>query len=113
MNWTDFCDQIPGTKTLPIEAHTGTGAYGELYAAAVNVSPCVVDHTRRLVKTQTADAAGGVVVSSTTVFCPPDTVAPAKSRVTLPDGSVALVLSSSLLDDHDLELPSHVELALE
>jgi len=114
MDWDEFIEtSIPSPHTIVVEAHGGAGAYGDAYAAAVEVEGCVVEHTRRRVQVQTQDAAGGIVISSTTVFAPPDTTAPAESRVTLPSGVTTRVLQASFLDAHGQPLPEHWELLLE
>jgi hypothetical protein len=114
MNWAQFlAENIPTPHTITVEAYEGSGAYGDVYAAAVPVQGCVIEHTRRQVKVQTQDAAGGIVISSTTVYAPPDTVAPVDSRVTLPGGTVTKVLAASYLDAHGHPLPEHWDLALE
>lgn len=112
--WLEFvAAEIPTPATVTVEALQGTGAHGPVYAAAAPVTGCVVDETRRLVRVQTQDAAGHERISSSTVWCPPGTSAPAGSRVTLPSGRVTRVLAVAELDDHGLDLPSHVELSLE
>lgn len=115
MNWAEFCElHIPEPLTIQVEAYQGSGAYGDAYGSPADVGPCVVDDSNRRVVAQTQDTEGGEVVSSTTVFCPPDTVAPPGSRVTLPwNGRVTRVLATSYLDDHGLGLPEHLELSLE
>lgn len=52
---------------VSVETFSGTGAYGPVYAAAVNVSVCA-DTTRRLVR----DADGAQVVSELTLLIHPD-----------------------------------------
>jgi hypothetical protein len=115
MNWAEFIElHIPEPRTVSVEAYEGSGAYGDVFASPADVGPCVVDDTNRRVAAQTQGAEGGEVVSSTTVFAPPGTVAPPGSRVTLPwNGRVTRVLATSFLDDHGLGLPEHVELSLE
>jgi len=113
MDWSEFCAHIPSPATVTVEAYQGSGAYGDVYAAPATVTPCVVEATRRLVRVQTQDAAGAEAVSSTTVYAPPDTVAPPGSLVTLPSGRVARVLAVAVLDDHGIGLPSHLEISLE
>lgn len=114
MDWDDFlASSIPSPHTIAVEEYQGAGAYGDTYAAAVSVSGCVIEHTRRRIQVQTQDAAGGIVISSTTVYAPPGTVAPAESRVTLPDGTVTRVLQASYQDAHGHPLPEHWDLALE
>lgn len=114
MTWEEFVAEcIPEPAAVVVEAYQGSGAYGDVYATSVDVTPCVVEDTRRLVRVQTQDAAGAEAVSSTTVYAPPDTVAPPGSRVILPSGRVARVLAVARLDDHGIGLPSHVEIALE
>jgi hypothetical protein len=114
MDWVAFlAENIPAAHTIRVEAYSASGAYGDVYAAAVEVEGCVIEHTRRQVKTQTQDAAGGVVISQTTVYAPPNTVAPVDSRITLPSGAVTKVLAASYMDAHGHPLPEHWELALE
>jgi hypothetical protein len=114
MNWAEFCaEHIPEPASIIVEAYGGSNGYGDVYAAAATVTPCVVDHTTRQIRVQTNDAAGAIETSSTLVLCPPGTSAPPKSKVTLPDGSVTAVLRTSYLDAHGLDLPSHVEVYLE
>ncbi|XVU25807.1 hypothetical protein ACQPZJ_01745 [Actinoplanes sp. CA-054009] len=114
MDWAEFiAAYVPEPRTVQVQALTGSGGYGDVYAAPVDVGPCVVDDTARVVTVQTQDAAGTNQVSSTQVYAPPDTVAPAGSLVTLPGGRTARVLASSRLDAHGHPLPEHVELDLE
>ena len=114
MTWQEFIAKfIPEPRTITVEALTGAGAYGDVYASPAAVGPCVVDESTRRVAVQTADAEGSEALSSSTVFAPPDTVAPAGSRVTLPSGRTTRVLAVSRLDAHGYDLPEHVELALE
>lgn len=114
MNWAEFIAEcIPMPATITVEAYEGSGAYGPVFAVPVEVTPCVVEDTRRLVRVQTQDAAGTEQVSSTTVYCPPATAAPAGSRVTIPGRPPARVLAVSRIDAHGLPLPSHLELSLE
>jgi hypothetical protein len=116
MDWTDFLAQcIPEPRTITVEAYTGSGAYGDVFAAPAQVMGCVIEETRRLVPVQTQDAAGATTLSSTTVYGPASmaTAAPVGSRVALPSGRVTRVLSTSLQDAHGWDLPEHTELALE
>ncbi len=114
MDWTQFCaDNIPSPATISGEAYEGPGARGPVFAAAADITPCVVEPIRRKVKVQTADAAGAIVTSTVTVFCPPGTNLPPLSRVTLPNGDVTRVLALDTLDAHGHDIPSHVELSLE
>jgi len=113
MDWAEFMAEFPTPHSVTVEAYQGSGGYGDVYGAAVVVAPCIVDQTRRRVPVATADAAGHIVISSAQVYCPPGTVAPAGSRVTLASGVVTKVLASSTLDAGGLALPEHVELALE
>lgn len=113
MTWEDFVAQVlPAPHTVTVEAYEGSGAYGDVYALPVDVGPCFVDDRRQLVRVQTTDAAGHEAVSSTTVYCPPGTVAPPGSRATW-NGRTSRVLAVSVRDDAGLGLPAHVELSLE
>jgi ribulose bisphosphate carboxylase small subunit len=114
MDWAEFVEQLlPEPHTISVEPYEGSGAYGDTYGTAVEVTPCFVDHKRRLVRVQTQDAAGHEAVSSTTVFAPPGTVAPAGSRITLVDGTTSRVLVAADRDPAGADLPAHVELNLE
>jgi hypothetical protein len=113
MTWEEFCATlIPTPATVSVEAYQGSGAYGDVYASPVDVTPCVVEQTRRLVRVQTQDAAGAEQTSSTTVYAPPGTVCPPGSRVTWA-GRVSRVLAREDLAAHGLPLPEHAELSLE
>jgi hypothetical protein len=90
-----------------IAAYEGDTAVGQSYATAVTVQ-CLAEDKRRLVK----GAAGVEVVSTTTIYCPPDTVAPVESKVTV-NGRDTKVVARSVHDGGGLPVPSHVELALE
>lgn len=115
MTWEEFCAlHIPEPRTIQVQALVGSGAYGDQFGAPDAVGPCVVDDTSRRVAVQTQDAEGAEAVSSTTVFAPMATVAPPGSLVTLPwTGRTARVLAVSVMEDHGLGLPEHVELSLE
>ena len=114
MNWAEFvAELVPTPATIIGEAYSGSGAYGDVFAAAASITPCVVENTRRRVRSQTQDAAGAEVISETTVFCPPGTVLPPGSRVTLPSGRVTRVIVASELTAAGWDLPEHVELNLE
>lgn len=114
MDWAEFCaDNIPAPYTLQMEAYEGGGGRGDIYAAAVDFGPCVVEDTRRRVRAQTQDAAGEEVLSSTTVYGPPIPTVAAGSRMALPSGRIARVLAVSYMDPHGHDLPAHQELNLE
>lgn len=114
MDWAEFvADNIPSPKTISGEAYTGSGARGPVYAAAVDIMPCVVEYARRRVPVATADAAGAIVMATATVWGPPGMNLPPGSRVTLPDGRATKVLTMDTLDNHGHDIPSHVELMLE
>lgn len=114
MTWAEFCAlYIPEPAIVTVEAYAGSGGRGDLYAAAVAVTPCVVEDSRRRVRVQTQDAAGAEQTSSTTVWAPLGTSAPPGSRVTLPSGRVAQVLAASEITAAGHDLPEHLELSLE
>lgn len=114
MDWADLIAEVPEPVTISVQALTGSGARGNMYATAVDVENCVVEAKRRQVTVQTQDIAGAIVISSTTVRCPPGTVAPVGSLVTIPgDATARKVLQRADWSDHGIGLPSHVELLLE
>lgn len=89
-----------------IEPYAGAGANGPVYGAGVVVR-CFRDDKRRLVRSGT----GEQVVSETTLYCPPGTVAPPQSRVDLGHRK-ATVITLSDRDGGQLPVPSHVEVNL-
>lgn len=93
--------------TVIIEAYEGSSAVGPVYGAPAEVSS-FVDEKRRKVR----DSAGEEVISECTVFCDLGVVAPPKSRVTLPSGRQAWVITESRFDGGGLPVPDHLELAL-
>lgn len=114
MNWAEFIAEcIPAPATITVEAYSGSGAYGDVYADPVEVTPCVVQDSRRRVRVQTGTAAGAEVISETTAWCPPGTTAPAGSRITLASGRITKVIVSADITAAGHDLPEHVDLALE
>lgn len=86
MNWLEFAlTHVDEPCTLRVEA---PGRRPE------PVGPCVI-----------ARHDGG-----TTVLCPPDTEAPPGSRITLPDGRTAEVVTSLHLASLGTRLPAHQQL---
>lgn len=92
---------------LTIEVYEGDGAYGPVYGPATVVR-CLLDQKTREVRSST----GEQVVSSSTAICPPDTVGPPGSRVTLPDGRQTSVIACLDRSAPGLPTPDHVELQL-
>lgn len=86
-----------------IEPFQGTGANGPVYGPPVTV-PCFRDDKRRLVRAPN----GSQVVSESTVYCLPGTVAPPESRINL-GSRVATVITTADRDGGALPVPSHVE----
>lgn len=116
MDWDDFISHLPAAHTITVEPYAGAGAYGPQYGDAFDLDQCFVDSgQRKRVRITTQDAAGSEVVSATQVYCPPGTASlvPPESRVTLPSGVVARVITTTTLDAAGLDLPEHVTLFLE
>jgi hypothetical protein len=88
---------------VTIEPFQGNGANGPVYGAPVTVR-CFRDDKRRLVRAPN----GSQVVSESTVYCLPGTVAPPESRINL-GSRVATVITSADRDGGTLPVPSHVE----
>ena len=100
-----------GLTLIPVqlEPRTGEGPYGPVYGVSSAV-PAIVDQTRKLVR----DAQGEQVISETTVYVQLGTPCPDGSRVTLPDGHVTTVLSTSPHRGHgNSELPECLEITCE
>jgi len=96
--------------TVTVVPLVGSGGMGDVHGPAVAGVPCLVDETTRLVR----DRAGAQVVSSATVYArtsAPD--APPGSLVTLPSGRTAVVLVQARRESGPLDLPDHVEWAVE
>lgn len=92
---------------VTVEPYLGQSAYGPRYGPPAAVR-CFLDEQTRMVR-----AADGTQVSSTsTARAPLVTVAPAQSRVTLPDGRVTSVIAALQRDGGGLPVPSHLELQL-
>jgi hypothetical protein len=101
---------IPGwllQHAVTVEAWHGEGPDGPTYDAPVTVR-CFLDQATRTVRATD----GTQVTSSSTAYCRLDTVAPALSRVTLPDGRVTSVIAAMRRDGAALPTPSHLELQL-
>lgn len=91
-----------------VETLTGSGAFGESYAPAVNVA-CYADDGYHLVRNKVGDE----VVSQTVIYAP---IASASSfavdsRVTV-NARVATVISVNAREVGSLSVPAHVEVHL-
>jgi hypothetical protein len=91
---------------VEIEPYLGNGATGPVYGPAAPVK-CFREDRRRLVRAEN----GSQVISESTVYCQPGTVAPPESRVNLGD-RLATVLTVANRDGGNLPVPSHVEVVL-
>lgn len=89
--------------TVTIEPFLGNGATGPIYGPPVTV-PCFRDDKRRLVRAMN----GSQVISESTVYCLPGTVAPPESRINL-GTRTATVITTAIRDGGSLPVPSHVE----
>lgn len=92
--------------TASVEAYAGSGAYGDVYDAAVTV-PCYYEGRRQLVR----DSSGAEAVSEATMYVQPDVNIPAGSKVTVL-GRSTHVITVSVLDDGGLTGLAHQEVAL-
>lgn len=94
--------------TVTVETKTGSGAYGDVYAAPVDV-PCWLEPKRRLVRGKD----GQEVLSSSFLSC--DVVHAAvftpDTRVTH-DGKTAYVIGVNTFTSGPLGLPDHLEIDL-
>ncbi|GAA2825356.1 hypothetical protein RMN57_13245 [Kitasatospora sp. CM 4170] len=101
---------IPGwllRHQVSVEPYLGDSAYGPRYGPLVVVR-CFLDQATRLVRA----ADGREVTSSSTVYARLDTVAPAGSRITLPDGRHTTVIAALRRDGSGLGTPDHLEVQL-
>lgn len=92
--------------SITVETYAGTGAYGDTFAAPVQIR-CFVDDQRKNVLAPD----GSTVVSESTVIAKlTDAIKlAAKSKVTLPSGRHAIVINAKRRDDGGLGAPQHVE----
>lgn len=94
--------------TITIEPYLGDGGTGPLYGPPATTK-CFLDAKVRMVRSM----AGREVTSTSTAYCPLATVCPAESRVTLPDGRIALVIAALRRDGGGLPTPDHLEVQME
>jgi hypothetical protein len=94
--------------TITVEPLMGNGPSGPVYGPPVTVRGLLRQQIR-LVR----GPAGDEVTSTSTVYAPLDTVAPAKSRVTLPDGRRTTVIAAVRQDGGGLPTPDHMEVQLQ
>jgi hypothetical protein len=102
---------LPGTllgHSVIVEPYTGDGSYGPIYSEATAVR-CFLDQKTRMVR----DPGGREVTSTSTFYCLLDTVCPAESRVTLPDGRQTTVIAALRRDGGGLPTPDHLEVQLQ
>lgn len=95
---------------VTVETYEGSGAYGPAYTTAEQVR-CWLEDGNKLVR----DSEGNEVVSSTELFVPlaQASLFTVGSRVTLPSGRTASVLSAATFDSGSLNLGlDHAEVAL-
>jgi hypothetical protein len=93
---------------VSLEAYKGSAAYKPLYDAAVSL-PCLLVNDVRLVRDANS---GEETVSSAQLYCKPGITAPQDSRVTLPDGTVRVVMRTATYDPGTLPAPGSTVLYL-
>ncbi|GAA2327533.1 hypothetical protein [Dactylosporangium salmoneum] len=109
MDLADLLDELGASHTVTIEPHAGSGAYGDVFGRPVQITPCIADQGRKLMRLPT----GSTVVSMSRVYAPLATVCPDRSRVTLPDGQQTLVITTLRRDGGGLDVPEHLEIVCE
>lgn len=114
MDWEEFISEcIPNPDTIVVEAYAGASAYGPMYDLGVGVPLCVVQDGNRQVKVSTSGASGETKTSTCQVWAPPTANIPVGSRITLPSGRQTFALAVDTLTANGLDLPEHLEIALE
>lgn len=88
----------------------GADSFGAPYFGPAVSVRCFLDAKVRLIR---GAPEGDQLVSSSTAYAPLATVAPAESRVTLPDGRVTTVMQALRRDGGGLPTPDHLEIVLE
>ncbi|MBT2449479.1 hypothetical protein J7F03_20780 [Streptomyces sp. ISL-43] len=99
---------IPGwllRYTITIEAYIGETAYGPQYAAPVTAR-AYTEETTRTARTKEGEE---ITSTATKIWLFPDQECPPESRVTLPSGRVASVITSTLYSGAGLPTPDHRE----
>jgi len=102
---------IPGSLlryTVTIEVYSGESAYGPQYAAPV-AARAYVEETSRTVRAKDGEE---VTSTATKMWLFPTQECPPESRVTLPSGRVASVITSTLYSGGGLPTPDHREVTL-
>ncbi|MFH8792196.1 hypothetical protein [Streptomyces sp. NPDC017941] len=94
--------------TVVVEPFVGNSSTGPLYGPAVEVRGLLEQKTRLI-----RSPGGEEVTSSSTLRAPLETVAPAKSRVRLPDGRRTTVIAAVRQDGGGLPVPDHLEVQLQ
>lgn len=110
---TEF-DEFRGHE-ITVTTLTGSGGRGDTYATPVTYAPATSDGVlvadkRRLVRSPD----GAEVISETTIYDPEPAHAPAYapgSKVLLPSGRTATVITASTYTDTGAGLPESVEVA--
>ncbi|MBB4749131.1 hypothetical protein [Actinoplanes lobatus] len=117
MTWEEFvAANIPDAMAtaVTVQQYTGSGAYGDTYADAIDLTPCVIEDVRRAVVVQTVDAYGSEHLSSSTVFAPLNPEIKPGSLAVIPWRSrPARIIAVARLLAPGLALPEHQELSLE
>ncbi|MCX5587544.1 hypothetical protein [Streptomyces erythrochromogenes] len=101
---------IPGwllRHEVTIEAYLGDTSTGPSYAAPVTARAYVEEKAKTV-----RGRDGEEVTASTTVWLLPTQECPPESRVTVPTGRTASVITSSLYDGGGLPTPDHREVTL-
>jgi len=99
-----------GIHTVIVETQSGEGSSGDIYGPPT-VRQCFVDEARQLVRAQS----GAEVVSEATIFdtLDADSIYVSDSRVTLPSGRVAYVITAKRRDDGGMGIGlAHLEVAV-
>lgn len=92
---------------VTVEAWLGEGPDGPRFADSVAVRCFLDQQTRQVRGTDNTQ-----VTSSSTAYARLDTMAPAGSRVTLPDGRATTVIAALRRGGGALPVPSHLEIQL-
>lgn len=95
--------------TATVDTFLGSGPYGDKYQPTSEPVPCMIEESRKLVRS----SAGEQVVSETTLWMDKahyDAFAP--ESVVYVRGHESKVITRSLADSGDLDLPDHLQVAL-
>lgn len=95
--------------TVTVDTYKGSGPYGDAYDPTSEPIPCFIDESRRLVRSTN----GEQIVSETTLWMDKEHYEAFKpDSIVQVNGHESTVITRSLADSGDLDLPDHLSVNL-